>query len=143
MHSSSARARLVALALAGAMVPLGFGLKASGSRFLANLLAGSVYEVFFCLLAFSLFPTRRGAWRIAPIVFLVTCGLEFLQLVDTPPLASIRSTFIGRALIGSTFSWIDFPFYALGSMVGLGFIAVIAPRPAYTPACHPGGQKTE
>ncbi len=143
MLNPPTRARLIAAALAAATVPLGFGLKASGSRFLSNMLAGSVYEVFFCLLAFAVFPTRRAALRIALSVFLATSLLEFLQLVDHPLLASARSTFIGRAFLGSTFSWVDFPFYAFGSMVGLGLMAAIAPRPAYTPGRPSGDHHAE
>ena len=31
-----------------------------------------------------------------------------------PILVAIRSTFLGHALIGSTFAWSDFPYYVVG-----------------------------
>ena len=121
---------LTAICLA-VVVPLGFGLKlyhganapggAALQHYLNNSLAGVVYEVFWCLLAFLVWP-RRGA--IVPIclgVFLVTTGLEFLQLWRPPaphPLAAARATILGKVLLGTTFSWLDIPHYAAGCLIG-------------------------
>jgi hypothetical protein len=41
-----------------------------------------------------------------------------LQLWHPKSLETIRSSFIGSALIDTTFSWLDFPHYALGSFIG-------------------------
>jgi len=47
----------------------------------------------------------------------ITCSIECLQLWHPLFLESIRSTFIGGTLIGTTFSWWDFPHYAIGCCV--------------------------
>ena len=56
---------------------------------------------------------------VLPILLLVvTCALEVLQLWHPWFLEKVRSTFLGKALIGTTFVWWDFPHYFLGSLIG-------------------------
>ena len=80
--------------------------------------ASVAYVVFFMLAAFFVVPRRELATRIAVGVLLVTCGLEFLQLWHPPWLQGIRSTFLGASLLGTSFSWWDFPAYVVGAVVG-------------------------
>jgi len=80
-------------------------------------LGGVLYEIFWCLLSFLCFP-RTKPLRIAGIVLAVTCLLEFLQLWHPPFLETLRSCFLGRALLGTTFAWLDFPHYLAGSLLG-------------------------
>ncbi|MEE9212976.1 MAG: DUF2809 domain-containing protein, partial [Phycisphaeraceae bacterium] len=47
-----------------------------------------------------------------------TCALEFAQLWHPPWLQMIRSTFLGRAVLGTTFSWWDLPIYPVGCALG-------------------------
>jgi len=122
------RARAEALALLVALIPAGFAMKLYGSRFVADSLAGAAYELFWCLLAFVLFPSRRAAARIAALVLLATGALEFVQLVDHPALEAIRRTFIGRTIIGNAFAWSDFPYYVLGCAIGWAIMHSIAPK---------------
>ncbi len=79
--------------------------------------AGLAYVVFWILLVLLLRPTLRIAW-VATGVLLVTCGLEALQLWHPPALEALRGSFLGHALIGSTFSAWDLPHYALGALLG-------------------------
>ena len=79
--------------------------------------AGIAYVVFWMLLVLLLRPTLAIA-RVAAGVLLVTCGLELLQLWHPPALEAVRGSFLGHALIGSTFSAWDFPHYALGALLG-------------------------
>ncbi len=60
---------------------------------------------------------KKAVWQIPMWVFAITCGLEFLQLWHPPILEQIRSTFIGRASLGTTFSWWDEPHYVLGCVL--------------------------
>lgn len=85
-----------------------------------------LYEVFWCLFAFLLFPTRKAIRQIPWWVFGITCVIEFLQLWRQPELDSIRSTFLGKLLLGTTFVWWDFPHYALGCIIGWLWIRQIA-----------------
>jgi hypothetical protein len=41
-----------------------------------------------------------------------------VQLLDKPFLEIIRSNFIGQTIIGNSFSWSDFPYYIVGSVLG-------------------------
>jgi len=54
---------------------------------------------------------------VAISVFLVTAALEFLQLWHPALLERVRATFLGHALLGSTFAWSDFPYYAFGAWI--------------------------
>lgn len=80
-------------------------------------LAGLFYVVFWCLVALALFPEAPPV-RLASWVLALTCSLELLQLWDAPLLRTIRGTFVGRSLIGTTFQAWDFLYYALGWGIG-------------------------
>jgi len=102
------------------IVPLGFLTKfyqGPGALWFNNYAGGMLYEVFWCLAAAFVLPSA-SAFRIALTVFCVTCALEFLQLVHPAFLETIRSVFIGRTLIGTSFTWMDFPYYAVGCLIG-------------------------
>jgi len=80
--------------------------------------AGLLYEIFWCLVVFFFIPSRKSAMKISLWVFGITCILEFLQLWHPWILEQIRSTFLGKALIGTSFSWWDFPHYVMGCIIG-------------------------
>jgi hypothetical protein len=65
-----------------------------------------------------IFPKKKLVNKIPLWVFVITCALEVLQLWHPKFLETIRSYFIGAALIGTTFSWWDFPHYAIGCYLG-------------------------
>lgn len=102
------------------IVPIGFYSKFySGpySEWVNDSLGGIFYEIFWCLLVF-LFIYPRKLWLIPACVFIITCCLEFLQLWHPPFLEFLRSHFIGRAILGTSFTWTDFPYYLIGSLIG-------------------------
>ena len=82
-----------------------------------NSLAGLFYVVFWCVLV-SLFLPRVHPLKIVIGVLVVTCFLECLQLWHPPLLESLRRPFLGRALLGISFVWSDFPYYFAGSAIG-------------------------
>jgi hypothetical protein len=103
------------------VTPLGFALKfytGPGRNWVVNYADGVLYVVFWCLVLFLIRPHRQEAGRIALIVLVATSLLEILQLWHPPPLEAIRHTFLGRTLLGTTFSWWDFPHYLLGAALG-------------------------
>jgi hypothetical protein len=103
-----------------ALVVVGIGTKFYRGRletWFHNYAGGVIYEVFWIVLFGALLP-RASAWRIALSVFLVTCGLEVLQLWHPPFLELIRSNFFGRALVGDGFDPLDFIYYVVGSVIG-------------------------
>jgi hypothetical protein len=76
------------------------------------------YEIFFMLLVFLIVPRPSAITPIAVGVCAATCVLEGLQLWQPPWLKTIRSTFLGGALLGGSFSWWDFPAYPAGCLLG-------------------------
>jgi hypothetical protein len=80
-------------------------------------LGGAAYVTFFAL-AIAFIKPARSAARIALFVLGATCVLEFLQLWHPLWLEKIRRTLAGRALLGTTFSWTDFPPYFAGALIG-------------------------
>jgi hypothetical protein len=105
------------------VVPVGFYTKfynGPAANWVNNSLGGLFYVVFWCLLIFLIVGDRPGA--IALSVLTATCLLEFLQLWRSPVLSFARSSFIGRTLLGTDFTWSDFPYYFLGC--GLGWLGM-------------------
>ena len=80
--------------------------------------AGVMYEVFWCMVIFFFCPRKAATTKIAISVFCVTSFLELLQLWQPWFLQQARSTFLGGALLGTTFVWWDFPHYVLGCLIG-------------------------
>ena len=106
------------------VVPLGIASKfySGPAQFWVRGYAGGVlYVVFWILLALVFWPTLSSR-LVALTVLGITCILEVLQLWHPSALEAIRGTFIGQALIGSTFGWWDFPHYVLGAVLGMLFV---------------------
>jgi hypothetical protein len=119
--------RWTVLALLAVVTPLGFACKGYFGRvhdwfYLYG--GGVLYEVFFCLLAFLFWYDRRYIARIAASVFVITSGLEFLQLWHPDFLNAARATLPGKMLLGTTFVWWDLPHYAIGC--GLAYLIMRA-----------------
>ncbi|MDJ0712677.1 MAG: DUF2809 domain-containing protein [Prochloraceae cyanobacterium] len=84
-----------------------------------NDYAGDIcYEIFWCLFIFFFIPKKKAISSIPLWVFGFTCLVEILQLSQGTILQEIRSFTIGRLILGTTFSWWDFPHYAIGSLIG-------------------------
>jgi hypothetical protein len=108
------------LAVLGVLTPIGFLTKfysGPGSSWVASQAGGFLYVVFWIFAALFAFP--RLSRRTASLAVLgATCVLEFAQLWHPPWLEPVRSTFLGAALLGATFAWLDFPYYAAGAFAG-------------------------
>jgi hypothetical protein len=103
------------------VVAMGFIFKfytGTAHEWFNNYGAAVFYEIFWCLFLFLLVRSRKAVIKIPLWVFGITCGLEFLQLWHPLLLEQFRSTYLGRILIGTTFSWWDFPHYAVGCLLG-------------------------
>jgi Protein of unknown function (DUF2809) len=102
------------------LIPIGFYSKlysGPAHEWVNNKSGGVLYEIFWCLVFYILIRKAKPK-NIALWVFTTTCILEFLQLLDNSLLELIRSDFIGRTIIGSSFSWSDFMYYFIGSIIG-------------------------
>ncbi len=89
-----------------------------GRQWLNNSGAAVFYEIFWCLFAYLFIKGRNVTNQICLWVFIITCVLEILQLWHPPLLEQMRSTLVGRLLLGTTFSWWDFLYYAIGCIFG-------------------------
>lgn len=114
----SQRIKLIASLLL--LIPAGILLKILPGEdygWISNKIPGSLYVIFWILLARIIFPNVKKL-ILCLIVLVITCGLEFTQLLEVPVLEWIRSGFVGRSLIGNSFSAGDFPYYFLGAALG-------------------------
>ena len=113
------------------IVPVGLASKlyeGPGQPWVRGQVGGTLYVVFWILAALLAWP-RVPVRVVAVTVLALSSTLELLQLWQTPALAGIRSTFIGHALIGSSFSWWDFPHYLLGCLLGGALAVALRPTP--------------
>ena len=86
-------------------------------------IGGAAYVIFF-VAALAAITRASSAERLAILVLTLTCVLEFLQLWHPPWLERIRRTLPGRALLGTTFEWADFPPYFVGAVMGWALVRV-------------------
>ncbi len=103
------------------IVPLGLGLKlyrGPGAWWVNDYAAAVLYELCWIILVFGLFASQRLVFRIPLGVFVATSILECLQLSRAGPLELVRASFLGRALIGTTFDPWDFPVYLASCLLG-------------------------
>ena len=127
LEYSARKQKIIAFLSAFVLIPIGIYTKfysGIGATWVHNSLGGFIYVVFWCLVFHFLFPKGKISF-ITLSVLIVTCCLEFTQLWNIPFLMSIRSTFIGRAMIGNSFNWFDFPYYFLGALIGFFWLQVI------------------
>ncbi len=89
-----------------------------------NSLGGILYVVFWVMI-WNLVRPRHDPRIIAISVFLLTSGLEILQLSRHPVLEWGRSFFIGRTLLGTTFVASDFFYYMVGGLLGYGWLQLV------------------
>ncbi len=118
-HDHFFKYRLALLLGMGTIVPLGYVVRfyQGGQGWLNDAFGSIAYEIFWILLVVFLFPKVSLLGTAIGVCF-VTCGLEFLQLWQPPFLQATRATFVGRLILGNTFSWSDFPSYFVGSFLG-------------------------
>lgn len=118
---------IIAIVLLIIIIPIGFYSKlyaGLGNEWVDNKLGGVFYEIFWCLVLYTIF-LKVKPFKIAVWVFVITCILEFAQLLNNGFLDLIRSNFIGQAIIGNSFSWSDFPYYVIGSVLGYLFLRIV------------------
>jgi len=114
------------------LVPLGVGTKfygGPGAGWVQAHAGGVLYVVFWTLVVLGGWP-RLSPWTAAGAVLVATSILEGLQLWQPPLLEAIRDTFVGHAVLGSTFSWADLPHYVVGAALGGGLGQALRPGDA-------------
>lgn len=123
------RKRLFLSAVFAALIPLGYYLRfrapiPAGAR---DSSGGALYVILFVVLGAIVFADS-APFRIAFVVVVATCVLEFLQLWHPRWLEVLRATWPGRVLLGTTFGWNDFPPYFAGGFAGWLLLRTIGAR---------------
>ncbi|MBI4530932.1 MAG: DUF2809 domain-containing protein [Candidatus Latescibacteria bacterium] len=119
--------RIITLITLVVITPLGFASKfyrGPGDWWFNNYAGGMLYEIFWMLLVVLVRPGVDPVY-VALGVFTGTALLEVLQLWHPPFLEAIRSTFLGRTLIGTSFSRWDFVYYIVGCTIGWGWLRYV------------------
>lgn len=120
MNIKARKYRIASLVFLLVLIPLGLYTKiyeGPGKHWVNYSAGGILYELFWCVLIACIWINMKPV-QAASYVFILTCFLEFLQLWHPPFLELLRSTFLGRTLLGTTFTWCDFFYYVIGSGAG-------------------------
>jgi len=135
LSTSSIRVQVILSLLV--IVPVGWWLRrldfGPDYRWVSNWGGSLAYEIFWILLIFLWLARPQSITPIAVGVWLVTCLLEVAQLWHPPWLEAIRATFLGRAILGTTFMWQDMPIYPLGCIVGWLWLKALCKE--HPPSC--------
>lgn len=126
-HNHAYRRLLILISLAF-LTPVGLLTKiytGFGQEWVNNYAGDILYEIFWCLLVFWFIPTKKAIVAIPLWVFTITCAIEVFQLWHEPIPLSIRSSLIWKLLLGTSFSWWDFPHYLLGCLLGWLWLSLI------------------
>ncbi len=99
------------------ILPLGYIVRFAANEWINDFLGSVAYEIFWVLLVAMVLPVV-DLGRVAIAVLLATCVLEFLQLWQNPVYVALKSTLIGRLILGNVFAWSDFPSYFVGVLAG-------------------------
>jgi hypothetical protein len=94
---------------------------------LRDAAGGAAYAVAAALGVMLLHPGLPGR-SAAGAGLALTSAVEFLQLVQAPWLQNLRGTLLGRVVLGTTFSWGDFPGYAAGALIAWCLVASLRRR---------------
>ena len=107
----------VLILLLAAVIPLGYFLRFTAwlPDFVRDASGGAMYVVAAAL-CFAIARPAASPAANALAAFAATSAVEFLQLWHPAWLEAIRGTLPGRLILGTTFSWGDFPPYAAGAI---------------------------
>lgn len=78
-----------------------------------------LYALAF-FLGFAFLLPRRPAWQIAILTLLFTYAVEISELFESYWPEILRSTRLGRLIMGYGFKWTDIAAYTIGVAVGWG-----------------------
>lgn len=121
MHQANYKTYRIALLIGIILIiPLGYSVRFAkdlGLPLLQDIVGSLAYQILLMFLIAFFYP-RASLVKVAVWVCLSSCVLELLQLWQPPLLQAIRATWLGRIVLGNTFTVSDFPPYAVGSFLG-------------------------
>lgn len=121
------------------LIPLGFATKwyqGPAAEWMHRYAGDILYPMFWYFVGVFLVP-RANPWVLGLLVLACSTVVEFTQLFNTPLLEWLRQSFIGRTLVGVSFSVTDIVYYVVGSLlavvVHMGLNFLVFPAPASKP----------
>jgi len=118
---------VVLIVIVAALGVLSKILPSDPESLVSNHLAGTFYVVELALILYLIFPDHFSSVLVLA-AFLLTSLVEFLQNWHPGFLEPIRASFVGHTILGSTFCWLDFPWYVAGAFIGWLLLKWIKPR---------------
>ena len=112
--------RLVLLVGIVCIIPFGYGIRFARSLdapLFQDIMGSVAYQMLLMFVAAFCFPSVSLV-KVAVGIFIVSSAIEFQQLWQAPFICNVRATWAGRVILGNTFTWSDFPPYALGCLLG-------------------------
>lgn len=109
---------VAALGISAKLLPFAKG------TWICNHLSGLFYVTELCLILYLFFPDHSSG-VLGLGAFFITALLEILQLWHPAFLEWVRSSFIGRSILGSTFNWMDYPYYVGGAVLGVVILELV------------------
>jgi glycopeptide antibiotics resistance protein len=115
----AARRRGIYVLLLAAIVLMGLASR-SEALSLSAFWAKYLGDMFWAMMVFVglriLLPKQSTAF-LAALAFGICCAVEFSQLYHAAGIDKIRATWIGKLVLGSSFSWPDFLAYLAGIVI--------------------------
>lgn len=111
------------------IIPMGYSTRRMPHwyhSFIAEFGGDTLWATMFVFLFRAIWP-KPALWKIALGTYLFCLAIEVSQLYHAPWIEGLRSTFLGRMLLGSGFLWSDWLCYLTGVILGWG-IATLADK---------------
>lgn len=118
---------VVLIVIVAALGVLSKILPSGTESWVSNHLAGAFYVVELALVLHLIFPDHLSIVLVLA-AFLLTSLVEFFQNWHPAFLEPVRDSFVGHTILGSTFSWLDFPWYVAGAFIAWLLLQWIKPR---------------
>lgn len=126
------------------LIPLGFATKYPAlpyADWLRSSAGDVLYPMFWYFVLLWIFP-RLKPLSAAAAVFAFSAAVEMTQLYEWPVLVFLRRSFLGRTLVGTSFSWDDMGYYFIGCLAAValhtGLYFFVLPSAAGKPESHDG-----
>ena len=110
------RTRLIAAVAACVLVPAGLSTKAVPSAWVRGYAGDILIALFLAFCVRGLAP-RRSAGFVVCAVGIYSVLVEISQCYHAPWIDSLRRTFPGAIVLGTTFQWMDLACYGAGLAV--------------------------
>jgi glycopeptide antibiotics resistance protein len=114
------RRRVIYFILYLLVIPVGLATRKFPSYFpgfVADFGGDVLWSTMFFFL-FRAFQPKASLLRIAVYTFAFSLSIELSQLYHAQWIDSLRTSFLGRMLLGSTFLWSDIGCYLTGTIIG-------------------------